>query len=524
MNCSGPFVLAVDCGTQSIRGLVFDKKGMIVAQEKVVYDPPYVSVEPNWAERDPALYYQEFVQVIRELTKHNRDIMTQVKGISITTQRDSCVLLDKDFQVLRPAILWLDKRKVKKAKPIHPVYDAATRAIGMKKTIIDFSKTTPAHWLMENEKELWQKTEKYVMLSAYLHYRITGKLVDSVSAQTGHMPFNFKKQKWEGPFGLKSQIFQIPKSMLYPIYPAGTVLGAVSESCSKDTGLLEGLPVIASGSDKACETLGSGCVDESTASLSLGSQATIETASNRYYEIQPFIPPFPSAIPGVFNPEISVYRGFWMVSWFRKEFAFEEKLEAERMDISVEELLDQKISDIEPGSRGLMLQPYWGYELTRPESKGAIIGFSEEHTKYHLYRAILEGIGYALKEGMLKIESKSGVKIQAISISGGGARSESVCQMMADIFGRPIYKVQTPETSGLGAAVCAFVGLGTYANFQEANYQMVHKDKVYLPDETRKNLYSKIYDSAYAKLYARLKPVYLAMEDIDFIDNPGNKE
>ncbi|QSX08950.1 FGGY-family carbohydrate kinase [Alkalibacter rhizosphaerae] len=520
MNTNGPFVLAVDCGTQSIRGLVFDKKGIIVAQEKLVYDPPYVSDQPEWAERDPALYYEELVQILRTLREKNEKIMESIAGLTITTQRDTTIVLDKDLNVLRPAILWLDKRKIKKARPIHPIYEAGTRIIGMKKTIEDFSKTTPAHWLMENEKNVWKKVHKYVLLSTYLHYKITGKLVDSISAQTGHMPFNFKKQEWEGPFGLKGQIFQIPKKMLYPIHPAGTILGNVSESFAKDSGLAIGLPVLASGSDKACETLGTGCVDEKTASLSLGSQATIETASSRYYEVQPFIPPFPSAIPGIYNPEITVYRGFWMVSWFRDEFAFEEKLASEKMGIPAEELLNQRIDSIEPGSKGLMLQPFWGNELTRPESRGAIIGFSEEHTKYHIYRAILEGIGYALKEGLLKIEAKSKVEVEKISISGGGAQSDIICQMMADIFGRSIYKVQTSETSGLGAAICAFVGLGVYPDFETASKEMIRIVEGYVPDERKKSIYLDLYEGAYKRLYHRLKPIYMAMEKIDDIDNP----
>lgn len=524
MKKTDSLVLAVDCGTQSMRGLIFDQSGEILAQEKVVYDPPYQSKEPEWAERDPELYYQNFVEVVRGLVKNRPDLIDRLIAVTLTTQRDTCILLDQNNKVLRPAILWLDKRKLAKPRPIHPIYQGATRIIGMKRTIENFSKTTAAHWLMEHEPELWGKTHKYVLLSTYLHLRLTGKLVDSISAQTGHMPFNFKKQRWESPMGLKSQIFQIPHKMLYPIYPAGSPLGSIQKNCALDTGLPEGLPVIASGSDKACETLGTGCVEEGIASVSLGSQATIETATHRYYEVEPFIPPFPSAIPGVYNPEITVYRGFWMVSWFRNEFGFEETMQSRQSGVSPEELLNLRIAKIPPGSNGLLLQPFWGYELIRPESRGAIIGFGEEHTRYHIYRAILEGIGYALKEGMLKIEKKSKVPLRQIAISGGGAQSALICQMMADIFGRTVYKVQTSETSGLGAAICAFVGMGVFENFSEASKSMIRIHRRFEPEPSSQAVYDKLYENAYRKLYRRLKPIYLAMEDIEDVDNLEKKD
>lgn len=524
MKQADSLVLAVDCGTQSMRGLIFDQSGEILAQEKVIYDPPYESKEPEWAERDPELYYQNFLDVVRGLVERKPDLMNRLIAVTLTTQRDTCILLDQNNKVLRPAILWLDKRKISNPRSLHPIYEGATRIIGMKRTIENFSKTTAAHWLMEHEPEIWAKSHKYVLLSTFLHLRLTGKLVDSVSAQTGHMPFNFKKQKWESPFGLKSQIFQIPHKMLYPIYPAGTVLGTIHKDCAHDSGLPEGLPVIASGSDKACETLGTGCVEEGIASVSLGSQATIETATHRYYEVEPFIPPFPSAIPGIYNPEITVYRGFWMVSWFRNEFGFEENMQSKEEGVSPEELLNRRIARIPPGSNGLLLQPFWGYELIRPESRGAIVGFGEEHTKYHVYRAILEGIGFALKEGLLKIEKKSNVTLNKIAISGGGAQSDLICQMMANIFGRTVYKVQTSETSGLGAAICAFVGMGVYKDFSEASKNMIRIRDQYFPEQTAQGAYEKLYERAYRKLYKRLKPIYLAMEEIEEIDNPEKKD
>ncbi|NTW72055.1 MAG: hypothetical protein HGA49_07435 [Eubacteriaceae bacterium] len=328
------------------------------------------------------------------------------------------------------------------------------------------------------------------------------------------MPLNYKNKEWDGPFGLKRNIFQIPKDKLYPIFGAGETLGVITAEASAQTGLVKGLKVIASGSDKACETLGVGCIDESTGSISLGSQATIETTSDRYYEVQRFIPPFPAVDPALFNPEINVYRGFWMISWFKNEFAQMEKTQADLEGITPEELLNRRLNEIPPGCSGLMLQPFWGNEITRPESRGSIIGFREDHTRLHIYRAIIEGIAFALYEGMTKIEKKSGVRMESLGISGGGAQSDVICQIFADIFNRKIYRVQTFETSGLGASIAAFRGLGAYPNYRDAVNGMVHKNSEFLPVPAVAEIYLELYEKVYSKIYGGLKSVYISMEKI----------
>lgn len=511
-------VLSIDCGTQSIRGMIFDETGEIVAKEKIIYDPPYVSPEVDWAERDALLYWKEMGLICKKLKEKFTEAFGGIMGISVTAQRDSCVLVDKNGEPIRKTILWMDKRKISDPRPFGLVYSLGMSAVGMKNTATNFSKSCPAHWIMENEKDVWEITHKYLMLSAFLNYKLTGKFIDSISGQTGHMPLDYKKQRWEKRWGLKARVFQIPSDKLYDIVPAGTVIGYLTKEASHLTGLPELLPVIASGSDKACETLGVGCVTEEIASVSLGSQATIETTAQRYYEVQPFIPPFPAMIPNKFNPEINVYRGFWMVSWFKNEFAFKEVQNAKESGQAPEDLLNRGLRKIPPGSEGLMLQPFWGNELTRPESRGSIIGFKEGHTRSHIYRAIIEGIGYALKEGMYKIQQKSGIEIKKAAMSGGGAQSDEICQIMADILNCDTYRVQTEETSGLGAAISAFIGLGVYESFESAVDSMVHIKDIFSPDKKTSEIYLKLYEKGYSKIYRRLKPIYSVMEKIDYED------
>ncbi len=145
----------------------------------------------------------------------------------------------------------------------------------------------------------------------------------------------------------------------------GELIGTLTKKASDETGLGMDTKVLAAGSDKGCETIGVGCMDNETISISLGSQASVQTTTDKYYETLTFIPPFQSLIPGLYNPEIQIYRGYWMVSWFKKEFALKEVKLADEMGLVPEVLLDKELAMIPAGSEGLLLQPYWGGLVSR---------------------------------------------------------------------------------------------------------------------------------------------------------------
>jgi sugar (pentulose or hexulose) kinase len=158
---------------------------------------------------------------------------------------------------------------------------------------------------------------------------------------------------------------------------------------------------------------------------------------------------------------------------------------------------------------GLMLQPYWSPGMTTDaDAKGAIIGFGDVHTRAHIYRSILEGLGYALKDGMLALEKKNKVKIKCLRISGGGSQSDAAMQITADIFNLPAQRPHTYETSALGAAIDAAVGLKLHADFPSAVREMARVTDVFEPIPKNRDLYGELFERVYLKMYGRLKPIY----------------
>ena len=263
-----------------------------------------------------------------------------------------------------------------------------------------------------------------------------------------------------------------------------------------------------------CETLGAGVTNQKMVSLSFGTTATVQTTSQKYFEAIPFMPPYPAPVPGCYNPEVEIFRGFWMISWFKQEFAHKEVQEAHQLGIVPEEVLNRCLERTSPGAMGLVVQPYWGAGLDHPDAKGAMIGFGDVHTKDHIYRAVIEGLGFALFEGMEKIQKKGKIRVEKATVSGGASQSDEICKITADIFNLPMVKGQTHETSGLGVAILTAIGVGIYPGIDQAVANMVRIKTVFEPDPKNVILYEQLYSKVYQKMYKALAPLYSQIQEI----------
>lgn len=507
--------LSYDLGTQSARSLLFDRKGNLLHISKYPFNPPYFSKEKGWTEQDPSYWWSCLCESSRKLKREiDSETYDRIDSVSVTSMRDTYLCLDERNMPLRPAILWLDQRSASCRESLGFLPETLFRLVGMRNAVQETRMGAKSNWLIEHEGEMWARMSHYASIAAWCNFMLSGRLVDSVANQVGHIPFDYKRQQWMSPRSLKWGIDPVPLEKLVPLVPPGTVIGEVDAKGSLASGLREGVKVVATGTDKGCETLGSGCVDSSSASLSFGTTSTVQLALSAYREPQPFLPAYPSLVPGCYNPEVEIFRGYWMITWFIDQFCGNLKGEAEAKGVSIESLLDVGLDLVRPGCDGLLLQPYWGPGLKNPEAKGAILGFSDYHGKYHLYRAIVEGINFALMEGLFQVERRAKVKVRRLHANGGGAKSARICQITADMFGLPLTTTQTTETSGLGSAISSFVATGVFPSYGEAIGNMVHQSRECLPDETNHRLYERLFREEYLPLYKHLKPLYKRIRNI----------
>lgn len=509
-----PLILSVDCGTQSLRVMLINQKGNIVAGVKKAFDP-YYATQPGFAEQDPEVYWNSLCEASKELLESHQHLKDAIQACVVCTLRDSYVNLGKDGKVLRPVIIWLDQRAATQFERISAKDKLMFEMVGMNRTIKNTQRHAKANWIKEHQPEIWDKTYKYLLVSGFLNYKLTGRFADSVASQIAHLPFDYKRQCWvKSKSSWKWPVFGVEADKLCELVPPGDVLGEITQTAAEKTGLPRGLKVIAGGSDKGCETMANGCVDTRCASISFGTTATIQTTSKKYLEPIQFFPSYPSVIENHYNPEVEIFRGYWMIGWFKKEFAAHEQMEAEKNKCETEQLLNKKLEEIPPGSLGLMLQPYWGPHVKTPDAKGSIIGFGDVHTRLHVYRAIIEGINYSLMEGMEWIERCAGSKTGKIVVSGGGSKSLGICKITADMFGLPVYQPETNEMSALGAAMIGFKGIGVYKDYDEAVKQMTRYKNVFEPKAENRAVYKELFQDVYKKIYPRLKLVYSNIQRI----------
>jgi sugar (pentulose or hexulose) kinase len=503
-------ILAIDVGTQSARAIVFDGHGHLLAKAQTVFEPAYVSPRPGWAEQDAEVYWKGVRESCAALWRGGMVKPQEISGLALTTQRATMVCVDGAGKVLRPAIVWLDHRRSDSPPDLGALWNTAFRVAGATPLIRQLVAEADANWLSEHEPELWRQTEKFLFLSGWLSHRLVGDYVDSIGCQVGYVPFDYKKLQWAKPGDFKWKAIRLRRDQLPRLVAPGDELGRLGKAAADELGLPAGLRVIAAAADKACEVLGCGVLEPDIAQLSFGTTATINTTQAKYVEVQRLLPPYPAATPGAFNTEIQIYRGFWMVSWFKREFAHNEQRLAVERGVPAEMLFDELIRDIPPGAMGLTLQPYWspGVRDPGPEAKGAIIGFGDVHTRGHLYRAILEGLIYGLRSGRDKIEKKIKRKVRLLRVAGGGSQSDVAMQITADVFGVSAERSEIYETSALGAAINCAVGMKVHPDYATAVRAMCRVGRRFEPEPQARATYEALYRDVYSAMYPQLRPIY----------------
>ncbi len=504
-------LLAIDNGTQSVRALIFDPRGNLLHKQRVPIDP-YYSSAPGLAEQDPEVFWNAVCQACQGLWAQGV-APASIAAAALTTQRSTVINVDANGKPLRPAIVWLDQRRTQGFKPVGGLWGAAFKVAGAAQTVASLQAEAEANWISTHQPQIWAATHKFLFLSGYLTFRLTGHFVDSVACQVGYIPFDYKAQDWSKRWDWKWQAVPMEKRLLPELRGVASPLGEITPQAAAATGLPAGLPLIAAAADKATEVLGAGCLQPHIGCLSYGSAATLNTTHKKYIEVIPLIPPYPAAVPGAYSFEIQIYRGYWMVTWFKHEFGLREQRLAEQRGLEAEDLFDELVRAVPPGSDGLVLQPYWspGLRFPGPEARGAVIGFSDVHTRAHLYRAILEGLAYALREAAERTAKRSGVPITELRVAGGGSQSDAALQLTADVFGLPAARPHVYEASGLGAAIDAAVGAGLHPDFPAAIAAMTRTGPFFEPDAHTHRRYDELYYGVYKRMYRQLQPLYKNM-------------
>lgn len=490
---NGPLVLALDVGTQSVRALALDRHGTPHARRQVPLAPPFTVPHPGWAEQDPAVWWQALADAAAAVAREAGP--QAIAALALTTQRGSLVAAREDGTPLRPAIVWPDQRLCTRPPPLGPGWSLLFAAGGARGLVHALQRQAEVNWLAEHEPAL--QADRLVLLSAWLTRRLVGDWVDSAACQVGYLPFDYRRQRWAAPAAWQWRALAIRPSQLPRLVAPGALLGRLTHEAAAACGLPSGLPVVAAAADKACEVLGAGAAAPGVAHLSLGTAAAINATRPAYVEVQRLLPAYPAALPGAFSTEVHVQRGLWLVRWFQETFGVDEA--------GLEALLAQT----PPGACGLVALPHWspGLRDPGPEARGALVGFGDVHGRAHVYRALIEGLALQLRAGREAIERRTRQPLARLVVSGGGARSDGVVQIAADVFGLAAERPRAADASALGAAMLAAVHLGWWPDAAAAAQAMAGPADRIAPRPDAVALYDRLYADVFRPLAGRLRPL-----------------
>jgi sugar (pentulose or hexulose) kinase len=221
-------LLAIDNGTQSVRALIFNLRGDLLAKSQV-YIEPYFARQPGWAEQNPEYYWSTLCQACQGLWTKPGVRKEAIAGVALTTQRATVVNVDKQGKPLRPAIVWLDQRRTPGLPPLSGLWGLAFKLARMSETIAYIQAEAEANWIRTHEPDIWAETYKYLYLSGYLTYKLTGRFADSVGCQVGFMPFDYKRLRWAAKWDWKWRAVSMDPSLLAELVPPAGEIGAISE-------------------------------------------------------------------------------------------------------------------------------------------------------------------------------------------------------------------------------------------------------------------------------------------------------
>ncbi len=506
------FLIGVDIGTSGTKTVLFDEKGNAVAsdlQEYFMYQP-----KTGWAEQDPEDWWRATYVSINNVILKSGVGVSEIKGIGLSGQMHGAVLLDKDYNVLRKAIIWCDQRSAKECMQI-------TQLVGQKRLIeitanpaLTGFTASKIMWVKNNEPAIYEKVCKILLPKDYIRFRLTGEFATEVSDASGMQLMDIGKRQWSDEILGK---LDIDKSFLGSMHESQEVTGKVHQNAAKITGLKEGTPVVGGAGDQAAGAVGNGIVKSGVVSSTIGTSGVVFAYADQV-SIDPKgrVHTFCHAVPGTWHIMGVTQAAGLSLKWFRDNFCIEEMRTAQLMDVDPYVLMDKEAEKVQAGCSGLMYLPYLMGERTPhldPNARGVFFGLSAKHQKQDMLRAIMEGVVYSLKD-CLEIIKGMGVDVGEVRASGGGGKSKLWRQMQADAFGDNINTIQSAEGPALGVAILAGIGAGVYDSVVQACDEVIKVESTQQPDDNMHAIYTPYY-RLYQQLYTSLKSDFETLANIE---------
>lgn len=496
-QAEGPLVIAIDSSTTATKAIVVDTAGNIWHTAKSEID--MITPAMDFYEHDPRQWWQTTKEaigkVIAELSPADRE---RVAGIGITNQRESFAPFKADGTPLRNGILWLDGRATAQVEKYGSKrnHELSGRPAGITPSFYKLA------WLKDNEPETLAAADYITDVHGYLTFMMTGEWISSTASSDSLSLFDIQTRTW-APELLEA--CGVREEQMARLVPPSYEMAPIRAELTSEWGLPRPIPVFAGIGDGQSAGIGSASVRGDIAFLNLGT-AVVAGVDSSHYKVDPVWRTEVSGIADHYVFELVQNSGSYLAGWFRGALGNPE------LGSAPDPELEAAAAALAPGAEGLVTLPYWN-AVQSPYwddlARGAVVGWRGTHGRAHMYRSILESIGYEMRLNMNFLEEGTGVKITELRGMGGGTRSPLWRQLMADITGVPIRICLEDEISAMGAAMLAMAGVGTFGdhNVQAAAEAMAQFGDLVEPEASVKARYDEI-GAIQRELYPALKGVF----------------
>src|SRR5665213_534944 len=488
--------LGLDIGTGGSRALLVNHDGEVIASHTAAHED-MVMLQPLWAEQSPENWWEASLLAIRGVVAAAGISGSDIKGVGLSGQMHGLVILDADHNVIRPSLIWCDQRsqaqvdwvnsKVGKAQVLEYTANPVLTGFTLPKLL----------WVRDNEPQLFERMRHVLLPKDYVRFRLTGEFATEVSDASGTALFDVVKRRWS--FELVEAV-GLDRAILPWCFESSDVSGKIPRAMAELTGLAEGTPVVGGAGDQAASAVDNGIVEPGLVSCTLGTSGVVFAHMEQVaYDPTGRVHTFCHAVRDKWHV-MGVTQGAGLsLQWLRNQLAPGATYDA----------LTEEAATAPAGSQGLFWLPYLMGERTPhldPQARGGWVGLTAKHTRADLIRSVIEGVSYSQKDCLDVIEPL-GVAISSVRASGGGARSLFWRQILADIFGKTVARLETQEGSAYGAALLAMVGTGEYASVPEACAATIREADSVEPRATESALYARAHE-VYRELYPALRPLY----------------
>jgi len=499
------YILSHDIGTTGDKATIFSGEGKLIASNFYPYQTYYPA--PGWAEQDPMDYWRAFCKATKELLEKTKIKPSHIAAVSFSGQMMAALPVNREGKPLRKSLIWADLRSVEQAKKLsQKIYPERVYEITGHRLSASYS-ATKIMWIRENELEIYKNTFKFIHAKDFLVLCLTEKLISDYSDASGMNLLDITELKWSEEM---LEATGIDRDKLPRLVESVEVVGKVTEKAGKDSGLVEGTPVVMGGGDGACATCGAGVVKEGEAYIYLGTSTWMALASER-----PILDPIRRTFTfchfkrGLYFPAGTMQTGGGSYQWIKNALCDSESDSAMRAGVDVYDILNLKAEKVVPGSEGLLFLPYLMGERSphwNPDARGCFIGLSITHNRSHLIRAVLEGVAFNMKI-IFDAFREQGVEVPEIRMIGGGAKSRLWRSIFASILEKPVSKLNfIDEATSVGSAIAGGVGVGIFQSINDAA-RMVKVEEVIKPEKKYFSLYQKQYE-IFKKSYEQLEEIF----------------